>query len=73
MGSIRSAADADTIRQHLERGNMVLLYKPHHYRAVVGVKGDLIVLRNSLGKGREEEVPIEDLAGGSVSVMAYPN
>ena len=62
----------ETIRQRLAEGKMVLVRQNMHYRAVVGTDGDRLILRNSLGQGREESVPVHALDGAELDVLAYP-
>lgn len=61
-----------TIQQRLAEGKMVLIRQNAHYRAVVGTDGDRLILRNSLNQGCEESVPIGQLNGAEVDVLAYP-
>lgn len=72
QGTLADREDVATIRQHLEEGRMVLLFRQYHYRAVVGVEGDMLILRNSMRGGGEEYVRVSELVGGSISVMEYP-
>ena len=62
----------ENIQQRLEEGKMVLLRHNLHYRAVVGTDGDRLILRNSMGQGREEYVPISWLDDAEVDVLEYP-
>lgn len=62
----------ETIQQRLEEGKMVLIRHNLHYRAVVGTNGDRLTLRNSMGMGREEYVPISWLDDAEVDVLEYP-
>ena len=50
----------------------MLIRQNAHYRAVVGTDGDRLILRNSLNQGCEESVPIGQLNGAEVDVLAYP-
>ena len=61
------------IRNFLDEERMVLLFTGRHYMTVVGVEGDRLVVRNSLGSGSEHYIDKDALVDARLQVFSYPD